>query len=431
MNVCPECFADRGLKRRIEKIRAEASEGPCDFHPSRKGVPIAAVAAIVDPVFRGLYMGGPDDGTIWIDRGDLLSEVLLDLTSADDDRVIEGLIDALVDGDDYWPPDGDEPFYDAEFRYTVDQGDMGAHGESWADFRRSLMFDRRFFNSAADLWLRSIFKGVQQQRDADGRGPVYMIEPGAHQAVFFRARVANSWAEAQAIKDDLASKLGPPPEHLRRAGRLNPAGILAFYAAFDFETCVAELRPSVGGGVVAAKFKITEPICVLDTTRFAHGPKAVNLFAPHALERGRQWRFMQMFMNEIAKPIFPAEEHLEYLPTQAVAEFLNKQFELSLGGAKRRIDAIIFRSAQHPEGKNIVLLGDAAVVGEADGTVKKPPPGDSFDDWLDFELSQAKPDRLPRIVPDPTTAIWCKIESAQFRTDAVERSNADLDEEYD
>ena len=51
-----------------------------------------------------------------------------------------------------------------------------------------------------------------------------------------------------------------------------------------------------------------------------------------------------------------------YLPTQAVAEYLNKHHRFTFAGQDRIIDGVIYRSAQHPEGKNIVLLGEAAVV---------------------------------------------------------------------
>ena len=112
-------------------------------------------------------------------------------------------------------------------------------------------------------------------------------------------------AEAEKIRDNLAGERGPPPESFRRAGRLNPAGIPAFYAAFDLDTCVAELRPSVGEGVAAAEFEITQSIFVLVMSRFIEGPGLPNLFAARALERRRQWSFMHSFMNEIAKPISP------------------------------------------------------------------------------------------------------------------------------
>lgn len=436
MNVCPDCFASAGLKRKIVSIRPTASEGNCDFHPAKKGVPIEAVAQIVDPVFRELYWGGPDDGNIWLeDRGDLLLDALYGLTGADDDRTLEAMIGALVDQDSYWPPDGEEAFYDPEYRYTLQTGTAEQHFRTWQAFRRSLMFESRFFNPDAESALHEIFHGVQQLRDANRQGPVYLIKPDAPEARFFRARTANTLDDLARIKADLAKELDPPPEHLRKAGRLNPSGISAFYGAFDLPTCIAELRPSVGGSVISAQFRLTRPICVLDTTRFADRPASVNLFAAGALERARLFEFMQRFMEEIAQPVFPGDEHLEYLPTQALAEFLNRRFKVMFDGEHRGIDAVIFRSAQRPEGKNIVILGDAAIVGnpvvaepEQPGQPAQPVEPDEFDpgDWFEQELSLVRADKAPGLLPDPDTVRWTHIKGAQFTTQDDDDGGEDL-----
>ena len=108
---------------------------------------------------------------------------------------------------------------------------------------------------------------------------------------------------------------------------------------------------------------------------------------------------------------------MEYLPTQAVAEFLNKRFTVAFADERRPIDAIIFRSAQHPEGKNIALLGDAAVVGEREGERRpRPDAANALDAWLDFELDLAKPDRRARIVPRVDSFIWSSVDGALFAT---------------
>lgn len=417
MNVCPECFHKPGLQSRIKRERKATSEGPCDFHPTRKGVPIKVVSDIVDPVFRELYAGGPDQGEIHPHRGDLLLDVLYDLTGAEDDRVVEALIGQLSEDDDYWPPNGEEAFYDSEYRYFLVRGDLGEHGRFWSDFRKSLMFSERFFNSDAERYLAGIFKGVQQQRNAEGLGPIYLVQPDDPQGTFFRARFADTYEAAHEIRADLAARLGPPPERLRRAGRLNPSGISAFYGAYELETCIAELHPTVGARVIGAQFRITEPICVLDTTRFDAAPKSPNLFALGALPRARQWRFMRVFMGEIAEPISQADEHLDYLPTQAVAEFLNRRFRVRFDGAARSIDAIIYKSAQRPAGKNIVLLGDAAVVGAAGGTVEAPPRGE-FDEFLGWDW--AEPVRRPvRIFPLPQTVVTRRVAGAEYEVKAA------------
>jgi hypothetical protein len=430
MNVCPDCFAEKGLQRRITEIRKDHAVGKCDFHPSKKGAPISAVAEIVDAVFRDNYGGGPYDPHNLGPAGSELVEVLQDLTQPDDWTIVEALRDALIESDDYWPPDGEEAFYDDEYRYHADvyNAALEEPARLWRDFRRSLLHGQRFFNTDARDQLLEIFQDVHQQRAHDRHGPVYIIEPGDAQARFFRARVANELEQRQKIQANLQGELGPPPERKRKAGRLNPAGIVGFYAAFDLETCVAELRPSVGSVVVAAQFAITEPICVLDTTLFEAKPKALDLYAKNAQARAAQWTFMQSFMLEIAQPISPGDEHLDYLPTQAVAEYLNKHHRFTFAGQERTIDAVIYRSAQHPAGKNIVLLGEAAVVGAAPGEI--PVAEDADDDWPSITFLTKRAPKA-RIVPVADTLVKHRVSGASFPTIRIYEGGDPLPDGFD
>lgn len=415
MNVCPACFSVQGLQRRIEEVRPDYAVGRCDFHPSKKGVPAEAVAEIVDRVFRDNFGGGPYDPYSIGPRGKELVETVQDLTQPDDWSIVEALRDALIEGDDYWPGDGEEAFYDDEYRYSADiyNAALEEPARLWRDFRRNLLHGQRFFNTDARDLLREIFQDVHQQRDHRKKGPVYMVAPGEAQSRFFRARVANETELRERIKANLAGELGPPPERKRRAGRLNPAGVIAFYAAFDLETCVAELRPTVGSVITAAEFAITAPICVLDTTLFEAKPKTPDLYAKNAQQRAAQWQFMQSFMLEIAQPISPDDEHLDYLPTQAVAEYLNKHHRFKFAGAERMIDGVIYRSAQHPQGKNIVLLGEAAVVGASPGAL--PEADRDEDDWPSITFATKRRPEA-RIVPVEDSLVKQRVSGVSFPT---------------
>jgi hypothetical protein len=43
-------------------------------------------------------------------------------------------------------------------------------------------------------------------------------------------------------------------------------------------------------------------------------------------------------MEQIAKPVPPNDEHLDYIPTQAVAEYLHHHHKLKRGGQGARIE---------------------------------------------------------------------------------------------
>ena len=57
----------------------------------------------------------------------------------------------------------------------------------------------------------------------------------------------------------------------------------------------------------------------------------------------------------MARPVMPDDEAVEYLPTQAVADFLATMNE-------PRLDGIVFPSAQTKAGRNVVLFHQAARV---------------------------------------------------------------------
>ncbi|AGI65957.1 hypothetical protein OAN307_c01900 [Octadecabacter antarcticus 307] len=360
--VCPECFGDPDLQRRIKEVRPKFPNEPCNFHLSKKGVPISEIAKIVDPVFRNQYTFANNHFLDDEFMGDTLSGTLYDLTEADDDRVVTALAEALIASDEYWPPDGEDAFYIFERSYVENDSGYEEHSHTWRHFRSEILHGQRFFNQGALGRLREIFDGLHILRDDTNSPAIYMLEPGDQAVQIYRARKANTIRERESIVQDPASQLGPPPKKLRRAGRMNPSGVLAFYGAFDLRTCVAELRPAVGETVILAKFELIRPILVLDTTKFTGRPKAINIFTPTYATRMRLWKFMTTFMNEIARPCLPDDEHLDYVPTQVVSEYLTHLHKVKRGDKQMTIDAIIYGSAQNGKGKNIAIFGDAAVV---------------------------------------------------------------------
>jgi hypothetical protein len=413
MYVCPLCFDAAGLGRRIEEIRPAFAWNTCDFHPRKKGVPVYAVAEIIDPVFRAHYARVLDDG-FGNSRGDDLWTTVSELVGSDNERVIERIKNWLVDNDQYWPPDGEDAYYSDEYGYVSDDFALDEHGRLWHGFRQRLMHEARFFNDEMEKPLRRIFEGIQLQRTVDRRGPVYLIQPGEAAGRFFRARLAEDEV-AQRIIDNPVPELGPPPEHLRRPGRMNPSGIAVFYAGFDLDTCISELRPLVGSGVIVGEFEITEPLVVLDTTRFEGPPKAHDPFAKNAVQRAAQWRFMRTFMLQIAQPVSPNDEHLDYVPTQVVAEYLARRHEFGFEGERKGFDAIIYRSAQNPEGRNIALFGDAARLVRRTSPERPTSLSSTDNYWSEFEglefTETLRPGRL-RLVPGSVKAY--RVAAARF-----------------
>lgn len=393
-NVCPHCFNDDGLKKRIVEIRSDFPNERCTFHSQYKGIPISAVAETVDAVFRHQYGLGAYNSYSGEQAGDSLDYLLEEMTRASEYDIAKALADQLIEDDDYWPPDGGEAFYADDQNYVRYDYSYLHHSALWENFCRSIIHSQRFFNVGAKELITEIFDGIQFQRDHQRRSPIYEIKPGGLDASFFRARIAETEAKLEEITKDPGSQLGPPPERHRRAGRMNPSGICCLYAAYDLPTCIAELRPAVGSTVVGARFELTRPIYVLDTTRFEAPMTPLSVFSKHYMTRVEQWSFMQRFCREIAKPVSRNEEHLDYIPTQAVAEYFLHHHNFKRSGKPARIEAIIFQSAQVPQGRNIVLLGDAAQVQRTPRENEK---------WLDKSaVTEIFPEPLEAFLENPS-----------------------------
>ena len=249
-----------------------------------------------------------------------------------------------------------------------DAGTLGAElydGEV-AYFRERYLRDGEFTSLFDGLRIRKgdmpdlIAAGISGDADIDNKPAFYRLVPG-DETTFYRVRVVPNEDAFRAIAKDPAGLMGPPPPSLRRAGRMNAAGIAVFYRATEKDTAVAEMRPAVGSLISLAAFRVHRPIDVLDLTRFTRAGKQLDIFAKNQMVRATQWAFMQSFASEISQPILPGDEHLEYVPAQVVAEYLTST-SVRWRGSDVTPDAIIFRSAQREGGKNIAVMGDAALI---------------------------------------------------------------------
>lgn len=170
----------------------------------------------------------------------------------------------------------------------------------------------------------------------------------------YRARSCATAGDVSKISADPACNLSAPPKEIAGEGRMNLAGVPAFYGAFERKTCVAELRPPVGGTVVSGEFKLTGSIKVLDFGRFESadlGPEPSFFESNYFEKRGRR-QFLKYLHNLITVPVLPGSER-NYLTSQAVAEYLATH-------CKPRIAGLIFKSVQAPMGNNIVLFSHVA-----------------------------------------------------------------------
>jgi hypothetical protein len=343
---CAECFGHADLRRRLSTLPAEST---CPRHGGLPAFEVEVIAEIIEPVYRAYHYVHEN----W-EKGEDLTWSLSEFLGADED-VAKSIADILIENEV-----DEDPFFDDQNFYEHHPyiGGGWENRFKWSRFREDIIHRRRFFGLSSQRLLEALFSNVHMLRDKEGVSPIHLLSQGT---TIYRGRVAENREQQKLLLKDPRKEVGPPPVRLRRAGRMNPAGIPAFYGALDGDTCVAELRPAKGRSLVMASFSLLRPIWVMDISFFDRDGDVGDIFGIDHLYKARQWNFMAEFMDEISASILPEDETLEYIPTQAVAEYLSN-YTFEIGGKKNRVEALVYPSAQKHGGRNIVLLGDAASV---------------------------------------------------------------------
>jgi len=150
-----------------------------------------------------------------------------------------------------------------------------------------------------------------------------------------------------------AAELGPPPAALvQQSNRMSPAGISMFYVATERETAIAETlsgAPGTNEGTLAV-FELLEEARVVDFVRL---PRCPTLFNPGGDPRDRApLQFLHSLASEFSLPVCrDGREHVDYVPTQVVTEYLRHRFR-----PNRPAHAIRYRSSKRTKGVNLALF---------------------------------------------------------------------------
>ncbi|PNG40956.1 hypothetical protein A1354_12350 [Pseudomonas asplenii] len=221
----------------------------------------------------------------------------------------------------------------------------------WINFTDGLKHGARFFNHDAQNFLKWLFKDVDRYGSLKGSRVIQTLLPSGKP--IYRARLSNSDDDLNPIIKAPREKLAAPPKEKARSGRMNAEGVPAFYGSFERNTCVAELRPPVGGTVVSGKFKVTRSLRVLNFHYLENaylGPHPSYFDSTFRTNFARR-EILRALHQKITTPVLPGQES-NYLVTQVIAEYLARQHS-------QRFDGVIFRSAQRKNGNNVVLFAHA------------------------------------------------------------------------
>ncbi|WP_420128148.1 RES family NAD+ phosphorylase [Longimicrobium sp.] len=340
-----------------------------------------------------------------------------------DYEIAEAIVGLLADAEAYSVvKDGADAFYDDSGGYVFIPHAVWPYeqNEAWSRFEERVRYVRRFYDDEGRASLDELLGDVEAAGWAGAPSPVRVLKPGEDLRIY-RARRTDTVAASRKVLKDPRAELGPPPRDLRMGGRMNAPGIANFYGALSIETCVAEIRPAVGGQVVVGAFEAVRPLKLLDLSVFRSLPPFGSMFRPRFREELARWRFLMGFHDIVSRPIQPHEEFLEYVPTQVVADYLANV----LG-----FDGVIYSSAQAglpeegerqdvEENRNIALFNAEGIVetdpaARSDAPAAHPPTAGGPD--LDLGLlwqPELPPPPSVRYVPDSAEAY--RVASVRYR----------------
>ena len=361
--VCIKCFEDPGI---VQFIQENAVARRCSFCSSCCESPFAApINEVSEHFIECLFeeydlalnqLGWVSSEGGWIgkywDSFDLaFEEMELEFPQRNGKEILSYLF-----GDYYIDQDWCE-------RNAYGLNDREKARYNWEHFCQVVMHKRRYFfqdDSGGDddpdidsptETLSTIFEYAQQMG-------LFEVMPSGF--CLYRAR----W-EAKAGALETPEDMGPPPkEKANQSNRMSPAGIPMFYGCDNEETALLETATGLGRFAVG-RFETIRPLVFLDLTEIPPIPSLFEPIPDNLPFRPRQvLTFLHHVSNEFSRPIERGDRvHVEYVPTQIVAEFVRTQ----LTWDDHPIDGIKYTSSVHPGHVSYAVFADQSnIVGTSD-----------------------------------------------------------------
>jgi hypothetical protein len=369
--ICWKCFENKHLS---ELVKQEGEREECSVcGEEHRSFTIERLGELLEGKLREhirpgrelpVLGEGDDDHVYYEQQGDPLSywvqEVLGQYFDFEDE-----IVDAVVAAEDCDPRDGDIPFFDSAADYEPLPVSLQHYYDEWKSVLEELKHGRRFFSVGAQSLFARLFQGVDTMMSfvkATGKHDRVVWElPKASK--LYRARMCESQSRLNQFHAHPMETVGPPPTEHARAGRMNADGVVVFYGAMDSETCLAEMRPALGGDTAVIELQTTRRLRMLDFTRLekSYG-EGLSYFQPDFNEEVARCKFLRRLHNLISQPVVPSRE-ADYVITQTMAEYLAYVHQPSF-------DGILFKSVQRAEGTNVVLFAERHEGEQNDGQGK-------------------------------------------------------------
>ena len=367
--ICSGCIGEEFLKADVEQTGDSQECNYCG--KTAKSISIEELAHRVEAVLDEHYYQTPTEpegieyiamkeGGGWERRGEPIVYVIAGMAEIDEEPAEH--IRIVLEAREPFDHDAGivEGKFDEEAHYAESAVNDRELQAEWHAFQESLRSESRFFNSAAEATLKTVFEDLTNHTTHDGKPAIVDAGPGTQITALYRARAFQSSRKLEEALKRPDLKLGPPPTPLASAGRMNAHGISVFYGATDPRIALAETRPPVGSRVVVGRFEIIMPLRLLDIEVLRSIYVKGSVFDSGFIKRLEKAKFLRTVSHRISAAVLPDDEPFEYLVTQAIADYLASLDDPEL-------DGVIYPSVQNGgQQKNVVLFHKSARVERLD-----------------------------------------------------------------
>jgi RES domain-containing protein len=346
--VCASCVKDAFLK---QLLRDHAESKKCDYCKRRRGTSIAApMEVLVQAVSAAVSYrysdpaeaGSPRDDGEWVGEIVHISDVLDSLPFFCDDKVYDDVmcsfqnIEFTPAAQGHWASSHPHQIYTYGWNHFVDtvmhRSRYFFMQEEADDFDHEQLSPANFLAQ-----LCALLRNAGLVQELPERTALYRVR--------YRSK-SDRWLPTVA-------EIGAPPKEIASAGRMNPIGIPYLYTALDRRTAVLEAEAHCNGktSYAWARFSTKRVLRVIDLSRL---PRPPSVFDEEQQDLGEAVRFFSHFVKEILQPLSKSgSEHLHYVPTQIVSEYLATAFRTE---DHQLVDGLIYPSTVSLGGKNLVLF---------------------------------------------------------------------------
>lgn len=204
-------------------------------------------------------------------------------------------------------------------------------GHNWDEFVENIKHDNRFHTQIVNTEKLSTYLSYLRKDYNKGKA-------------LYRGRLCNG------DKFFKPSEMGAPPKAFAKEGRANSRGISRLYLADCEKTCIHEIRSGAFDIISIGKFVLKENISVIDF-------KQINNFSPFNgdfdfLEYLINKPILQKIDEEMGRAIRSSDNHLDYIPTQYLCDFIKAlEFE-----SNKKYSGIEYSSTLNSGGHNLAIF---------------------------------------------------------------------------